>query len=115
MKKIIINLLTKIYKYRVAKRCRKFSEPLKVNKFSTVTNNTILGKNCNINGITIKGDGSVNIGENFHSGENCLLITSFHKYDGGNAIPYDCCEDIHREIIIEDNVWLGDKVIILGG
>ena len=43
------------------------------------------------------------------------MITSYHKYDGGNAIPYDSKEYIDKDIIIENNVWLGDRVIILGG
>ena len=52
---------------------------------------------------------------NFHSGQDCIMITSYHKYDGGDAIPYDTKENIDKDIIIEDNIWLGDRVIILGG
>ena len=26
---------------------------------------------------------------NFHSGMGCQIITSFHNYDSGNAVPYD--------------------------
>jgi acetyltransferase-like isoleucine patch superfamily enzyme len=54
------------------------------------------------------------IGDNFHSGEECLFITSIHNYDTGNAIPYDDTY-IHRDITIADNVWLGSRVIVLGG
>jgi acetyltransferase-like isoleucine patch superfamily enzyme len=79
-----------------------------------VNSNTILGKNCNFNGMKIKGNGKVVIGNNFHSGQECLMITSYHKYDEGDAIPYDSKENIDKDIIIEDNVWLGDRVIILG-
>ena len=66
------------------------------------------------NGIKITGNGKVMIGDNFHSGEDCLLISTIHNYDTGNAIPYDnTC--INKNIIIEDNVWLGSRVIVLGG
>ncbi len=54
------------------------------------------------------------IGDNFHSGRECLMITQIHNYDTGNAIPYDDSY-ILKDIIIKDNVWLGDRVIILGG
>ena len=88
---------------------------MRVNGYSYVNRNTFLGKNVNFNGMKIKGNGKVVIGNNFHSGQECLMITSYHKYDGGDAIPYDSKEDIDKDIIIEDNVWLGDRVIILGG
>jgi len=54
------------------------------------------------------------IGNNFHSGPGCLIITQNHNYDNGNAIPYDNTY-IYKDVKIEDNVWLGSRVIILGG
>lgn len=87
---------------------------LKVNHWSMVNRNTFLGTNVNFNGMQIRGGGKVQIGDNFHSGTECLMITQNHNYDKGTAIPYDgtyVCKDIK----IEDNVWLGDRVIILGG
>lgn len=115
MKKFIIAILKSFYKNKVLKKVKSYKEPLKVNGYSFVNSNTILGKNCNFNGMKIKGNGKVVIGNNFHSGQECLMVTSYHKYDEGDAIPYDTKEDIDKNIIIEDNVWLGDRVIILGG
>jgi acetyltransferase-like isoleucine patch superfamily enzyme len=43
------------------------------------------------------------------------MITQNHKYDGGDAIPYDTKEYVLKDIVIENNVWLGDRVIVLGG
>lgn len=114
MKKLIIRLLRKVYKWKVVKNVKSYKEPFRVNGYSFVNRNTTLGKNCNFNGMRIKGNGNVTIGENFHSGQQCLMITSYHKYDDGNAIPYDSKEDVDKDIVIEDNVWLGDRVIILG-
>ena len=37
----------------------------------------------------IRGNGKVIIGDNFHSNKEILIINSYHKYDNGNAIPYD--------------------------
>ena len=78
-----------------------------------LTKNTVLGKNPNFNGLKIRGHGRVTFGDNFHSGENCLIITDFHNYLGG-AIPYDNTV-ITKDVTIGDNVWIGVNVIILGG
>lgn len=115
MKQIIIKLLGKIYKIKVLNNLKEYKEPLKVNGYSFVNQHTFLGKNVNFNGMKIKGNGKVTIGDNFHSGQECLMITSYHKFDGGDAIPYDSKKDIDKDIFIEDNVWLGDRVIVLGG
>ena len=61
----------------------------------------------------IFGNGKVVIGDNFHSGGGCQIITSFHNYEG-DAIPYDDTY-IDKDVIIGNNVWLGNNVIILGG
>ena len=67
----------------------------------------------NFNGLIINGRGKVTIGSHFHSGESCLLITDNHNYEG-SKIPYDNTY-VERDIIIDDFVWLGSRVIILGG
>ncbi|MDD4527582.1 MAG: acyltransferase [Candidatus Margulisbacteria bacterium] len=79
-----------------------------------MSKNTILNENPNFNGMIIKGRGEVYIGNNFHSGEGCLIITSYHNYDKGKSLPYDDTM-INKDVFIGDNVWLGDRVIILGG
>ena len=56
---------------------------------TSLTSRTYLGKNPNFNGMKITGFGDVCIGDNFHSGSNCQIITSNHNYDNGNSIPYD--------------------------
>ncbi|WP_246146683.1 acyltransferase [Rubripirellula lacrimiformis] len=81
---------------------------------SHVTSHTVLGANTNFNGMHIVGAGAVEIGDNFHSGCECRMITQIHDYDHGNAIPYGTSY-IYKPIRIEDNVWVGDRVIILGG
>ena len=101
-------------KYRVAKTCLSFKEPLKVNGPTQVTSQTVLGINCNFNGMKIMGQGRVVIGDNFHSGIECMMIANIHNYDHGQKIPYDEVK-IPKDITIEDNVWLGSRVIVLGG
>ena len=92
-----------------------YTPPIKVNYFSLFTKNTFLGENTHFNGINIRGKGKVFIGNNFHSGKNILIINTYHKYDLGDSIPYDSKDLISKNVTIEDNVWVGDRVIILGG
>lgn len=108
------NFKRNIYKNNVKKVAENVGKDLKVNRDSYVTSNTKLGNNVNFNGMKIQGHGNVTIGNNFHSGIECMVITDIHNYDKGIAIPYDNTI-ISKDIIIEDNVWLGNRVIILPG
>ncbi|MEA4956264.1 2,3,4,5-tetrahydropyridine-2,6-dicarboxylate N-acetyltransferase [bioreactor metagenome] len=108
------NFQRKNYMKKVKKVAKIVGNDLKVNGKSYVTTNTELGNNVNFNGIKIQGKGNVIIGDNFHSGIECMLITDIHNYDNGNAIPYDE-KTISKNIIIKDNVWIGNRVIILSG
>lgn len=101
-------------KKKVLNCAAKVGDNLKVNGITVVSGSTYIGNNDNFNGMRIKGKGRVEIGDYFHSGQDCLMITSFHNYDEGDAIPYDDTV-INKDIIIEDYVWIGDRVIILGG
>lgn len=72
-----------------------------------------LGNNVNFNGMHFVGCGTVKIGDNFHSGIECMMLTQNHDYDTGDFIPYGTGFD-YKTIIIEDNVWLGNRVILIG-
>lgn len=98
----------------IRSRVKSCGGNLKVNGYTQVTPNTHLGTNCNFNGMIMTGSGKVIIGDNFHSGTECRMITSFHNYDSDDKIPYGF-ENINKTVVIEDNVWIGDRVLILGG
>jgi len=107
--------LKKIYfTNQIRKTAIQVGNSLKVNGKSSVSKNTVLGDNVNFNGMNIEGRGKVKIGDNFHSGPGCLMISQIHNYDNGSEIPYDNTY-IKKSILIEDNVWLGSRVIVLGG
>lgn len=72
-----------------------------------------LGENCNFNGMQVIGNGEVSFGSNFHSGTECMIITQNHNYDHGTCIPYDNSL-IYKKVIIKDNVWFGNRVIVTG-
>lgn len=113
-KKINKKAHRKLWTFLVMRRCAVAQGIVRANYKTIVTDKTYLGHNINFNGMEIMGQGRVDIGDNFHSGTECQMITSYHNFDGGKAIPYDETY-IHKSIKIEDNVWLGNRVIILGG
>ena len=110
-------LVKKIYsKINTSRSLRgvKHGTGVKCNFPCRFTAKTEIGDNCHFNGMNISGSGKVVIGSNFHSGKNIRILTTFHNFDHGTAIPYDNTT-YDRDVIIEDNVWLGESVMILGG
>lgn len=114
IRKIIKNIKRSIYTERVRRQSQRCGKNLKVNGFSSVTCNTVIRNHVNFNGMIIEGRGKIIIGNYFHSGKECLMITHNHNYDKGKAIPYDNTY-IFKNIIIGDFVWLGSRVTILPG
>lgn len=110
IKKMLTFMFTKISLIMV----KNHGKNIHVNGLSRFTSKTVIGNNCHFNGIKITGNGKVIIGDNFHSGKGITIITSFHNYDHGMALPYDNTY-IDKDVIIEDNVWIGLNVIVLGG
>lgn len=102
------------YWTRQLKHCAQcFGDNLYVGGKSYFSGKIYLGNNCNFNGMTIQGNGDVRIGNNFHSGIQCMIITQNHDYDDGDAIPYGTGYH-YTKVNIEDNVWLGNRVTITG-
>lgn len=103
-----------IYTVIIRLECGMCGTHLRVNAKSRVTSKTLLGHHVNFNGMSIEGGGTVTIGNYFHSGKECIILTSNHNYDHGQAIPYDDSY-IHKNVNIGNFVWLGTRVLILGG
>ena len=111
------NAVKRILSYLYSKICLrgiKHGQNVKCNFYCKFTKNTVIGNNCHFNGMQISGNGNVSIGNNFHSGKNIRMITTYHNFDRGSALPYDDTT-YSKDVIIEDNVWLGESVLILGG
>ena len=96
---------------REAKQC---GEGLYLGGYLQINGNTYLGDYCHFNGMAIHGEGKVTIGDHFHSGIECLIITQNHNYDNGKTIPYDETV-IYKDVEIGDFVWIGSRVMILPG
>lgn len=103
----------RILERRTLKKVQTHQGEVHIHGWTHLTSQTILGKNPNFNGMHVYGKGKVVFGDNFHSGIECMIVTDFHNYEG-NAIPYDNT-NITKDVTIGDNVWLGNRVIILGG
>lgn len=111
------SLIEKLRKKRYTKSIKSahiYGEGVRVNGPCQFTSNTYIGSNCHFNGIAISGNGRVTIGDNFHSGAECMIITQNHNYDHGEALPYDNTY-ITKPVTIGKNVWIGSRVIILAG
>ena len=102
-----------VFTYEIQQRVKSHGVGLRVNAPCEMNGNTILGKYCNFNGMKIVGSGMCKIGDYFHSGEQCLILTENHNYEG-TEIPYDSTY-IPKNVIIGDFVWLGSRVTILPG
>jgi chloramphenicol O-acetyltransferase type B len=106
-------LIRKIRQFIVLSQVGEHRNEIFIGGRTRLSKNTILGSNPSFNGMTINGVGKVVFGDNFHSGTECLIITSIHNYDFGTKIPYDETH-IEKPVIIHDCVWFGDRVTIIG-
>lgn len=115
--KLITNIkrafATSYYPWRIKRMAAQCGKGLYCGGKSWVTAKTYLGDYVHFNGMGISGNGMVKIGNYFHSGEGCQIITSFHNYEGGK-IPYDETF-LDKDVSIGACVWLGNNVIVLGG
>ena len=74
------------YEKAVRETAQQIGSGLSINGEVIVNKNTILGDNVNFNGLKIRGDGRVTIGDNFHSGPQCMIMTRNHNYDAGGTV-----------------------------
>lgn len=119
----MINLIIRLFFFVIRYFCTQYSKlrlkkygiRLKVNSWCNFGNKLVsVGNYCNFNGVSVSGVGSVYIGDHFHSGSKILMITSNHNFKSHCLIPYDY-DEIIKDIVIGDAVWVGSNVTILPG
>ena len=96
--------------YKIAKIGKEFRSSMTK---CSVNKNTIIGDYVTYNGVQIAGDGRVKIGSYCHFGEEILIMTRNHNYES-SKIPFDDTS-VYKDIVIEDFVWIGSRVMILPG
>jgi len=111
--------------YRWILKCKNLRDKtgVLIKKKSEIVNGTIIGDGSCINGkIVIKGRGSCTIGKYCAFGDEIRLITSNHKssdivlqYALSKKIGLKANTDQRDGITIANNVWIGDRVIVLPG
>jgi acetyltransferase-like isoleucine patch superfamily enzyme len=75
---------------------------------------TEIGDGCRFGGIEIAGSGNCTIGSHVHCGKQVTVLTDAPDYDGGRKLP--CGEEnIPGDVVIGDNVWIGQGVTVLAG
>ena len=98
---------------RIAKKSLgSFGVDLRVNQPCVFNKNVSVGDHCNFNGFVVQGVGTLKIGNYFHSGIECMIITSNHNYEG-DYLPYDETH-VKKNIEIGNYVWFGNRVIVVG-
>jgi chloramphenicol O-acetyltransferase type B len=116
IKKILLlkhNILRKLYTKYAQFKAVEYGQGLKINYKSNFSGKIYFGNNCNMNGMAVDGNGTVKFGDNFHCGSSCSILTQNHDYDNGESVPYGKGY-ILKTVIIEDNVWFGNKVLVVG-
>ena len=109
----LYNKIRKCYLLNMAKRSLgSYGPGLYIGGKCKFNKNVEVGRNVSFNGMSVLGGGHVTIGDNFHSGIECMIITQNHNYEG-TEIPYDSTF-IYKTVVIKDNVWLGNRVLITG-
>ena len=112
LKDIKRNLKRIFFSALVKRKVKSYGKMLRVNNYCEISGNVFLGNNVFFNGLKVRGVGTLRIGNYFHSGIDCIIITSNHNYEG-DLIPYDETH-IKKNINIGDFVWIGDRVTIIG-
>lgn len=107
-------LRRRYYTFKLTQQATEVGEDFIVNGPSRLSPNSVIGNNVKFNGMEVRGDGYLEIGDNFRSAPRCVIVTRNHDYDGGDAVPYDDTY-VRKNVIIGDNVWFGVNVIVVPG
>lgn len=102
------------FTFKLTQQAREVGDDFIVNGPSRLSPNSVVGDNVKFNGMEVRGDGYLEIGDNFRSAPRCVIVTRNHDYDDSDAIPYDDTY-VRDDVIIGDNVWFGVNVIVVPG
>ena len=112
IKKIYRILRRFLFTFFAKRKLASYGIGLRVNNPCVFSGEVTVGNHCNFNGMQILGGGKVVIGDYFHSGIECMIITQNHNYEG-TKIPYDNTY-IKKTIHIGECVWFGNRVTVTG-
>lgn len=89
-------------------------ENVNIEKGALFSKHIILGNNSGI-GIRAQIENNVTIGNNVMMGPDCMIFTRNHKFSDINKTMCSQGFSQIKKVVIEDDVWIGARVIILPG
>ena len=100
--------------YRIKRTAKVLGKNFDIYGKAKINAQTYIGDNVGIQtGFCIDGEGACYLGNNIAIGKECLIITSNHDYEG-DMLPFNP-RGIKKDVHIDDNVWIGSRVMILPG
>jgi maltose O-acetyltransferase len=85
-----------------------------IEKGATFGSDLIIGENSGI-GINAQISSNVKIGRNVMMAPEVLILTSNHNFDSLNKTMIEQGSGETKQVVIEDDVWIGQRTIILPG
>ncbi len=109
-----LKLAKKIRGFYAKRIVRSFGKNVNIEKNASFTPGLSIGNNSGV-GISCEINGDVTIGNDVMMGPEVVIYTSGHRFDRTD-IPM-CKQGFNspKEVVIEDDVWLGRRVIIMPG
>lgn len=104
----------KIRRYLTNKIVKKCGENVNIEKGAYYLENLEIGNNSGV-GINCMILGKVKIGDNVMMGPEVYIYTKNHKFSNLEIPMYLQGFTEEKEVIIEDDVWIGSRVTILPG
>lgn len=98
--------------YCVRHIAKEIGEPGNIEKGASIGKNVSLGNRTSI-GVRCLVQAETRIGDNVMMGPECLIYTVNHKFDT-EKLRFEGNTE-RKPVIIEDNVWMGARCIILPG
>lgn len=104
-------------KYRTkltSKIIRSCGENVNVEKGASFNPELVIGNNSGI-GINSEINGPVVIGNDVLMGPEVIIYTQNHSYSKKNTLIRNQGYDDYKKVIIEDDVWIGRRAMIMPG
>lgn len=107
-------IFKKIRAYFAKKIMKKTGININIEKGAKINPAISIGNDSGI-GIDCELYGEVVIGNNVLMGPECVFYTSNHECHDKNKLIGEQGQTVEEKIIIEDDVWIGRRVIVLPG
>lgn len=102
-------------RYYMAKQfIEECGENVNIEKGAAISSKVRIGDNSGIGQNAIVS-GKTTIGKNVMMGPDCIIYTRNHSFDNLDTPMISQGFNEEREVFIEDDVWIGGRVIILPG